>query len=163
MAVMPNSSVAKPSDHAGVYFPPPLFYLAALALGLVVQHLYPVSFLPRAVNLVLAMVCIIGSVALIFWSVITFRLAKTSLITVKPTTALVTDGPFRFTRNPMYLGSALLYLGVGLWLNALWVVVMLVPLLLVIQSYVIVREERYMERKFGQEYLQYKARVRRWL
>ncbi|MGE5443670.1 MAG: methyltransferase family protein [Ignavibacteriales bacterium] len=119
--------------------------------------------MPRTVNLVPAMVCIIGSVALIIWSVRTFRLAKTSLIPVKPTTAIVTDGPFRFSRNPIYVGFAFLYLGVGLWLNALWVVVMLVPLLLVIQSYVIVREERYLELKFGQEYLQYKARVRRWL
>jgi protein-S-isoprenylcysteine O-methyltransferase Ste14 len=160
---MPNSPVTKPFDQAGVLFPPPLLYVSAFALGLVVQHLYPVSLLPNEVFAVPAIVCVMVSVALMAWCVRTFRLAKTSLIPVKPTTALVTDGPFRFSRNPMYLGLTLLYLGIALWLNAFWVVVMLLPLLLIVQSYVIVREERYLERRFGKKYLQYKGRVRRWL
>jgi protein-S-isoprenylcysteine O-methyltransferase Ste14 len=160
---MPNSSVPKPFNHAGVLFPPPLLYVSAFAIGLLVQHLYPVSLLPKAVFAVPAIVCVMVSVVLMAWCVRTFRLAKTSLIPVKPTTALVTDGPFRFSRNPMYLGLTLLYLGIALWLNAFWVVVMLLPLLLIVQSYVIVREERYLERRFGKKYLQYKGRVRRWL
>jgi protein-S-isoprenylcysteine O-methyltransferase Ste14 len=160
---MPNSSVPKPFNHAEVLFPPPLLYVSAFAIGLLVQHLYPVSLLPNEVFAVPAIVCVMVSVALMAWCVRTFRLAKTSLIPVKPTTALVTDGPFRFSRNPIYLGLTLLYLGIALWLNAFWVVVMVLPLLLMIQSYVIIREEGYLERRFGKKYLQYKGRVRRWL
>jgi protein-S-isoprenylcysteine O-methyltransferase Ste14 len=75
----------------------------------------------------------------------------------------VTDGPFRYTRNPIYVALTLFYLGIGVVLNALWVLLLIVPLIVVMQLGVITREERYLERKFGDEYLRYKARVRRWL
>jgi protein-S-isoprenylcysteine O-methyltransferase Ste14 len=91
------------------------------------------------------------------------RRAQTTFDTMKPTTAIVTAGPFRYSRNPLYGSLTLLYLGVASLINALWIVLLVVPLLVVIQRGVIGREEAYLERKFGEEYLNYKARVRRWI
>jgi protein-S-isoprenylcysteine O-methyltransferase Ste14 len=81
----------------------------------------------------------------------------------KPTTAIVTTGPYRFTRNPAYLGMALVYVGIALLAEALWVLVPLPFVLAIIDRAVIAREERYLQRKFGHEYLDYKATVRRWI
>jgi protein-S-isoprenylcysteine O-methyltransferase Ste14 len=91
------------------------------------------------------------------------RQAKTTFDTMKPTTAIVTSGPFRYSRNPLYVSLTLLYLGVSLLINSLWIVLLVIPLLGVIQRGVIAREEVYLERKFGEEYLNYKSRVRRWV
>ncbi len=81
----------------------------------------------------------------------------------KPTTAIVTTGPYRLTRNPAYLGMALVYIGIALLAEALWVLVPLPLVVALIDRAVITREERYLERKFGREYLDYKATVRRWV
>jgi protein-S-isoprenylcysteine O-methyltransferase Ste14 len=81
----------------------------------------------------------------------------------KPTTAIVTTGPYRLTRNPAYLGMALTYVGIALLAGALWALVPLPFVLIVIDRAVIAREERYLERKFGRQYLDYKAGVRRWI
>ena len=80
-----------------------------------------------------------------------------------PTTALVTEGPFRFTRNPLYLGLTLMYAGIALLIPGTWPLLLLVPVLLVMRWGVIAREERYLERKFGEPYRAYLGRVRRWL
>ena len=76
---------------------------------------------------------------------------------------VVTDGPFRFTRNPLYLGLALLESGAAFWIRSLWALLLMIPALWIIQKGVIEREERYLERKFGQEYRSYRAAVRRWI
>ena len=81
----------------------------------------------------------------------------------KPTTTLITDGPFRYSRNPGYLGAAMVYAGVASVANALWAILLLPVMLLVMRRTAIEREERYLEGKFGEEYLNYKARVRRWV
>lgn len=81
----------------------------------------------------------------------------------RPSTAIVTSGPFRFMRNPMYVGTTSLYAGVSLLANAVWPLVLLVPLLLVLRWGVVSREERYLEAKFGDSYRAYRAQVRRWL
>ena len=94
---------------------------------------------------------------------IAFRRARTSPIPVKPTTAIVETGPYRFTRNPMYVGLTLLYLGLTLWVGSLWPLLLLPVALFALQRFVIAREERYLEAKFGDQYLRYKARVRRWI
>jgi protein-S-isoprenylcysteine O-methyltransferase Ste14 len=85
------------------------------------------------------------------------------MIPVRPATALITEGPFRFTRNPLYLSLALLYLGIGLWLGALWPIVLLPALMLLVQQLVVLREEAYLESRFGDAYRTYRNRVRRWL
>jgi protein-S-isoprenylcysteine O-methyltransferase Ste14 len=89
--------------------------------------------------------------------------AGTNVLPTRPALAIVTDGPFRFTRNPLYLANAVAYLGLTLVFNTVWTLLLYVPMLLVIHWGIIRREERYLEAKFGETYLAYKARVRRWL
>jgi protein-S-isoprenylcysteine O-methyltransferase Ste14 len=93
----------------------------------------------------------------------TIEKAGTPIRTDRPVPRLVTDGPFRFTRNPEYLGLAMLYAGIALLRNSLWAILLLPVVVYVIQREVIGREERYLERTSGEEYLAYKARVRRWV
>jgi protein-S-isoprenylcysteine O-methyltransferase Ste14 len=150
-------------DHSGVYLPPPLLYALVFVGGMLLQRVWPVPILPSAVGRAAGMVCILSGVMLEGWSILTFRRAGTSVIPFRPSTAIVTDGPFRFSRNPIYVALALLYLGATFWLNSLWPLLLFPVLLFLVQIYVIAREERYLERKFGGKYLQYKSRVRRWL
>ncbi len=89
--------------------------------------------------------------------------AGTNVNPREPTTALVVSGPFRFSRNPLYVALTLMYAGLAVVANAFWVLVLLVPVLLVLHSGVVRREERYLEAKFGEAYRQYRARVRRYL
>jgi protein-S-isoprenylcysteine O-methyltransferase Ste14 len=93
----------------------------------------------------------------------TIENAGTPIRTDRPVPHLVTNGPFRYTRNPGYLGLAMLYAGIAVLRNALWAILLLPLVVYVIQREVIGREERYLERTFGEEYLAYKARVRRWV
>jgi protein-S-isoprenylcysteine O-methyltransferase Ste14 len=102
-------------------------------------------------------------VGTVFFAIRAMRRADTPVDPYEPTTALVIDGPFRFTRNPLYLSLTLVYLGITSLMNAFWPLMLLPAALVIMQRGVIVREERYLESKFGEEYLRYKAKVRRWL
>lgn len=97
------------------------------------------------------------------WSLMTMRRAGVAISPYKPTESVVTTGPFRFTRNPIYLGMTLLYIGAALSLNMLWALVLLPVLLVMVLFGVILREERYLLLRFGTKYLRYKASVGRWL
>jgi protein-S-isoprenylcysteine O-methyltransferase Ste14 len=103
------------------------------------------------------------AIALFSYSVAKFRAADTPVPARKPTTVIVRTGPYRFTRNPIYLAFSLFQLGIAIWVNSVWLVVTLVVAVALINSVVIPREERYLERKFGEQYLDYKTSVRRWL
>jgi protein-S-isoprenylcysteine O-methyltransferase Ste14 len=150
-------------DNPGVVAPPPLIYAGALALGLVANKLYPMAFLPRAVSRVLGLPLIFGGLAIGLLGFREMRRAETNVDPYKPATAIVTQGPYRFTRNPLYVRMTLVYSGITALFNA-FPAAMLLPLALAaMRGGVIEREERYLERKFGDEYLAYKARVRRWL
>lgn len=151
------------TDNAGVKFPPPLLYAVALVIGLGLSHLLPVAHVADAVLHVVGAVLFASGFVLAVAARARFQRAGTNINPTKPTTALVVAGPFRFTRNPMYLGLTLAYLGVTVYAQSLWALLLLPIVLVVIQRQVIDREERYLERKFGPAYLQYKARVRRWL
>jgi protein-S-isoprenylcysteine O-methyltransferase Ste14 len=150
-------------DNPGVIARPPLIYAAALALGLLVHAASPIGFLPVRTARVLGAVLIAGSVAVAVSAFRAMARAGTSFRTERPTTAIVTDGPFGYTRNPIYVALTLLYLGIATLINALWVLLLIVPVLVLMQYGVIAREERYLARKFGEEYLRYRTRVRRWL
>jgi len=104
-----------------------------------------------------------AGVALAASAIVLFRRAGTSPVPIQPTTALVAQGPYRFTRNPMYVGLAALYAGIALLVNSLWPLVLLPVVLIAIRWWVIAREEAYLERKFGDAYRAYTRRVRRWL
>ena len=108
-------------------------------------------------------VALVAGIALQTSFIVAFGRKGTSVEPWKPTTAIVTTGPYRFTRNPAYLGMALISVGIALLADAPWALVPLPLVLVVIDRGVIAREERYLERKFGREYLDYKARARRWI
>jgi protein-S-isoprenylcysteine O-methyltransferase Ste14 len=149
-------------DAPGVIAPPPLIYLAALAVGFGLEAILPSASLPAAVSW-LGVVPIVAGLALAVSFVRAFRRAHTNVDPGRPTTAIVTGGPYRLTRNPGYLGMAFAYTGIALLSSALWPLLTLIGALAVVDRAVIAREERYLERKFGQEYLDYKRTVKRWL
>lgn len=152
------------NDSAKVSFPPPFIYVGMLLLGLALDRLMPCSIELTWIGRY------IGGGVLIFAGLLyavsamgLFRKAGTDLKPWKTTTAIVATGVYRFTRNPMYVGMAMLYTGLGFMFSSLGAFLLLPVLILLIRTQVIVREERYLEAKFGQSYLDYKARVRRWL
>ncbi len=150
-------------DNAGVVLRPPIIYLLPLGAGLLLNYAFPLPFLPFVLSLVLGIGCVVKGVFSMGWALRTFRRAGTTEKTTKPTTMIVVTGPYRFTRNPIYGGFIAIYFGVTFLANALWPV-FLFPIVLVVMHYgVIKREERYLERKFGKEYLEYKSKVRRWV
>jgi len=150
-------------DNAGVKVPPPLIYLSAMIAGLILNYFFPTAFLPVSVSRIVG----ISSVALAVFILVSafqkFRQAETNLEPWKPTTTIVSDGVFGFSRNPIYLAFTLFYLGITFLFNSLWLFALLVPVLLVMRYGVIAREERYLKNKFGAEYDDYKKRVRRWI
>jgi protein-S-isoprenylcysteine O-methyltransferase Ste14 len=150
-------------DNAGVVAPPPLIYLGPLVLGLLLNRKFPVPFLPRKMARTLGWALLGGGVLLLGWFEWAIRHAGTPANPYKPVSHVVTEGPFRYTRNPGYLSMAMIYTGVAGLANALWAILLLPVALSVIRRGVIEREERYLEGKFGEEYLRYKARVRRWI
>jgi protein-S-isoprenylcysteine O-methyltransferase Ste14 len=161
--VMAKKSDPDTVDHADVRIPPPLIYVAGFVLGLLLERVLPILVLPKIASRVAAVLCVALWAILSVWSIGLFHRARTSFLPIKPTTALVIYGPYQFTRNPMYLGFICLYLGLAVWLGVFWALILLPAVIAVIQCYVIVREEQYLERKFGEEYLRYKAAVRRWI
>ena len=156
---MPNDE----QDTPGIWAPPPPIYLFAILLGFLLDRRAHVPFLPRGVARVLGWPLVGGGIALAAWFVRTMRGADTTIRIDKPVSSLVQDGPFRYTRNPGYVALTMIYAGIATLKNALWAILLLPLVLYVIERKVIEREERYLERTFGEEYLAFKARVRRWL
>lgn len=150
-------------DTAGVVARPPLIYGGALAVGLLAKPLFPAPFLPRAVARLVGLPLLGAGLLLFLSSLRAMRRAGTDVRTVRPTTSLVVEGPYRFTRNPIYLGFTLFYGGVTALANSLPSALLLPFVLVVMRRGVIEREERYLERVFREEYLRYKTRVRRWV
>lgn len=151
------------NDNPGVIARPPFIYAGTLAAGLILSRLTPAGFLPRGLRKLLGIPLVIGGLAIGFSGLRELRRAETNVVTRKPTTSIVTGGPYRLTRNPIYVGMTLMYTGISALANALWPMLMLPGVLAVMNKGVIEREERYLEGKFGDEYRRYKARVRRWL
>ena len=141
---------------------PPIVYLASILAGFGLNTVWPVGVFPRAIKSLGGLLTVLA-VALFVLSVREFRRARTPIRTRKPVTAVIRTGPYRFSRNPIYLSFTLLQLGLGTWANSAWVVGMLIPTLVLMSYGVIAREERYMAQKFGEEYLRYTAAVRRWI
>lgn len=150
-------------DTAGVIAPPPLIYLVPLAVGLVLHFLFPIRFMPQGAGYLLGGLLIAIALVISVSAERMMRKAHTSVKPTVPTTALVVTGPFRFTRNPLYLGLTLFYAGIAILAQAVWALVLLPVVLVVVQRGVIEREERYLEQRFGAEYTRYKRSVRRWL
>jgi protein-S-isoprenylcysteine O-methyltransferase Ste14 len=142
---------------------PPLIYLGAIAFGLLLHFARPVRLVSRAVSRPLGGTAVLVAVAQFLWAMRTFRTAGTPVQGSLPTTTIVRTGPYRYSRNPIYLSFSLLQLGVAFWVNSLWLLVSLLPAVALMSFVVIPREERYLESRFPSDYLPYKASVRRWL
>lgn len=151
------------SSGPGIRIPPPVIYVAAIAIGFGINYLWPISLWSGSSRYV------IGSVVPLVGGVIMplvlrrFRRAGTTFDVRKPASALITEGPYRFSRNPSYVALTLLYLGIGILLNNGWILILVAPVFIVMDLWVVRREERHLEATFGEEYLRYKAAVRRWL
>jgi protein-S-isoprenylcysteine O-methyltransferase Ste14 len=152
-------------DVAGVIALPPLIFLGFLAAATVLEAIVPLP-VPVAHSLaryVAGAVLAAGGFAMIAIGTRRFAAAGTNIPPNLPTTVLVVDGIYGRTRNPLYVGTTLIYLGLGVAAGSLWAIALAMPLLWVINVGVVKREERYLERKFGDAYRAYKARVRRWI
>jgi protein-S-isoprenylcysteine O-methyltransferase Ste14 len=150
-----------------VRLPPPLLYVIPFATGLLVQHFVPIRIVSgggpaRIIDLVGAAEIFIGA-SLAVWAVFTFRGLQTPVVPFRPARALAEEGPYTLTRNPMYLGLAIVYIGIALVMNALWPLVFLPEAIVLTYLLAIRREEAYLAREFGDAYAAYRTRVRRWI
>jgi protein-S-isoprenylcysteine O-methyltransferase Ste14 len=142
---------------------PPLIFLCSILTGVMLDFVFPLPFLPPPLSMPFGIAIIVVAVVLFSWSLRQLRAAGTPVRGNQPTTVIVRTGPYRLSRNPIYLAFSLLQLGIAIWVNSLWVLATLGPAVLLVSCVVIPREEQYLERKFGAEYLEYKAGVRRWV
>jgi len=152
------------ADTAQVIIRPPLAWglavIAGFALNWLVSLPFPPADLPAGW---LGAMVFVFALALVAWAIVTITRAGSSVPTNLPTTTIVEGGPYRFTRNPIYLGMFLGLIGLAIAFDNLWLLMMLVPFALVIRYGVVAREEAYLGRKFGDVYRGYCSRVRRWL
>jgi protein-S-isoprenylcysteine O-methyltransferase Ste14 len=142
---------------------PPLVYMTSLVSGAVMHLAMPLPFLPATLAVALGVPLVGVAIALFSYSVAQFRAAGTPVPARKPTTVIVRTGPYHFSRNPIYLAFSVFQLGIAISVNSVWLLATLVGAVALIHYVVIPREEQYLERKFGAQYLDYKAAVRRWL
>ena len=142
---------------------PPIIYFSAIILGAILNRYVNIRLLPLSVRLVAGIPITLASLCL---SALTFREFINYGVSVdhkKPTKLIITSGPFRFSRNPLYLSGIMLVLGAGLILNSIWVIGMLIPSVLLVRYGSIQREEWYLLDRFGAEYERYTSSVRRWI
>jgi protein-S-isoprenylcysteine O-methyltransferase Ste14 len=142
---------------------PPLVYLGSIVLGLVIHFFWPARLVPDFVGTPVGAIVTLVAVALLVSAVRTLRAAGTPVPGNRPTTAIVRAGPYRFSRNPIYLAFSLFQLGLAFWVNSLALLITLIPAVALMLFVVVPREERYLEARFPSEYLAYKRSARRWL
>jgi protein-S-isoprenylcysteine O-methyltransferase Ste14 len=152
-------------DHPGIYVPPPIIYALTFLAAVFIQKKVPIndSLFHRQVTKIVGVGLLIIALFFLLRSLRQFVLSKNTLVTIMPTHSLQTNGIYNISRNPMYLGLAIAYLGISCLIGNWWNIILFPFLLLIIQQYMINREEKYLERRFGQVYLDYKSKVRRWL
>ena len=166
MKMDPAGQQVNDTGTAGVIVRPPLIFLAALLLGFALDRMLPLPFVFLGIDLVDWLIggsLILIGLALAAAGIRNFSWAGTPVQGTKPTRALVTTGIHGWTRNPIYLGMFLLYGGIGVAARSPWILMLTLPLAITIRYGVVAREETYLERRFGDAYRDYKARVRRWL
>jgi protein-S-isoprenylcysteine O-methyltransferase Ste14 len=159
------TSAESPLPHPGVRLPPPLLYVAGWAVGVLLNRwrALPITPGPSVVRAIAATACVVAWMALMLSALGAFRRGHTTMVPNRPATSFVTSGPYRFTRNPMYVSLVVLYLGATLFADSWWPLLFLPVVVIAVQRTVIAREERYLGGAFPAEYAMYRARVRRWL
>ena len=152
-------------DSPGVYTPPPLVYAITFIMALVMQKRFPIddSLFHRQWTKMLGGLLLVTALFFLARSLGQFFQSKNTVVSIKPATSLQTTGIYGMTRNPMYLGLAIVFLGITCFIGNWWNIILFPLLLLIVQEYIIKREEKYLQRRFEQEYLDYKSKVRRWL
>ena len=153
-------------DYADVVVKPPILFAGAVLLGCLLTWIVPLGPGLGAGNV--RALAAGGALALVGFalgalSVREFRRAGTSVVPGEPSTVLLDNGPYRFTRNPIYIAFVILYVGLAIMLTSAWMLVLLIPVLIVLQRGVVEREEAYLQSKFGEAYRKYQTRVPRWL
>jgi protein-S-isoprenylcysteine O-methyltransferase Ste14 len=160
----PVTEESEPVDGATVRVPPPLVFMAAIALAVLLGWLWPRDpWIGGWFRHLFGGISIIGGVALIVTAMGRFRQTGQDPKPWLPSPEMITTGPYQFTRNPMYLGLTLITIGIGHVIGNGWFAITAVIALLAVQQLAVVHEEAYLERKFGDAYREYKKRVRRWL
>ena len=158
------SMTAGPAN-AGVRFPPPLVFILGLCAGWAIDryaYSWPIPTSGDTTIWKIADVLIVLGILLALWGIVTFKRARTAIIPNRSASRIVTSGPYRFTRNPMYTGMSIAYIGAAPLIASVWPFVALVVVLFIILRTVILREESYLSHAFGTEYAEYCSRVRRW-
>jgi protein-S-isoprenylcysteine O-methyltransferase Ste14 len=155
--------MATSTDNPGVVFRPPFIYLIAFVVVLVLRWFRPMPIFGQAVALWLGLAGVALGVGIAIWGRRTMQAAGTNINPSLPATTIVSSGPFRYSRNPLYLALTLLYLGLTVAFDTWWGLVVLIPVLLVMHLGVVLREERYLDQKFGESYRRYRSEVRRYL
>jgi len=155
------------NESPGVIFPPPLILLIFLASGALLQFIFPLALLTPfsigSLQFLAGLVIILSGIGLAFWGVRTFSKAGTNVATHQAALLVVVDGPYKFTRNPMYMGMQILLVGVGIMFSSQWFLLLWPIFFLVLRFGVVAREERYMEQKFGDQYVALLNKTRRWI
>ncbi|MBK5212466.1 MAG: isoprenylcysteine carboxylmethyltransferase family protein [Flavobacteriaceae bacterium] len=152
-------------DHPGVYFPPPLFYVLIFFISIFAQKQFPLpnTFWKTNIAFIAGAIFVIIGVIILLPALIKFFKTKNTLITIKPANSLQTSGIYAISRNPMYLGLLTLYTGIAFFKGNLWTFLFIPLVLLVVTKFIIVKEEQYLGRNFGTDYLEYCKKVRRWI
>jgi protein-S-isoprenylcysteine O-methyltransferase Ste14 len=155
--------VARTPKAAGAFTSVALIFLCGLVGGAVVNLFYPVPIWPGTWIRLVGLVPLAVGIWLLASARAAFKRHRTALMPWTPSAELVQDGPYRFTRNPVYLAFALMYLGAGFIFNSTYVLVMLAIIIVLFDFTQIPREERYLQEMFGEEFIRYEAKVRRWI
>lgn len=151
-------------DTARVLVRPPIALVLAIIGGIALDRLLPLPWLPSDLPAGwLGGALFVLGLALLVWAAVTITKAGSNVPTNQPTTTIVESGPYRFSRNPIYIGMFLGLIGLAIALNTLWLLIVMVLFALILRYGVVAREEAYLERKFGDAYRGYRSRVRRWL
>ena len=157
------AAAAPKADTTGIRVFAFLYFVAAFLVGVGLELIFPTSWPSSGVRIAVALLAGAAWLGLDGVAIVLFGLARTSIWPMEPSTALVTSGPYRFTRNPQYLGIAFLYIAFSFASEVIWALAFLPVAVVIVDRFVIAREEPYLERRFGQTYRDYKLRVRRWI
>ena len=149
---------------ANVHIPPPLVYIGFIVLGALLQYtIAPIPFPGDAWIRIVGVIIVVAGLALIFSALATFRRTGQDPKPWTPSPELIVQGPYRWTRNPMYVGLTCILVGLGLALNNLWFLLLAAVALLVVHFIAVLPEEKYLNEKFGSSYKEYRTKVRRYI
>ena len=153
-------------ENPGVRFPPPTLFVAGIAGGLALQRVIPIAIdtlLAPSVRVGVGWACVVAGLGVLVWAMVTFAQAHTAIYPNQPASMVVGHGPYRYSRNPMYVGLTALTCGIGVLLANVWILALLPVVLIALTVFVIRREEAYLASAFGDGYARYRDEVRRWL